>query len=487
MAVSDKLPLVDMLQVRLTAFKRKLFDFITDIDGRRNEKQFEALRILTDDVTEEFLYGGAAGGGKSWLGVTWLMFMCLLFPGTAWFIGREELKRLRGSTLLTFFKAAARYGLKAGPDFRYDAQDHIIYFPNGSRIDLLDLQYKPSDPLYERFGSTEYTGGMIEEGGEVNFGAYDVLRTRIGRQLNEKYGLIGKLFITANPKKNWLYTTFYLPAKKGILVATQRYLSALVQDNPHIDKGYISRLEKIRDKATKERLLKGNWDYDDDPTAMCMYDRIIAIFANNHVRKTGRRYLIADIARFGSDKARICVFDGWVLIDHKSFDISRTTEIQACILAMRVKHAIPNDDCIADEDGVGGGVVDNCEINGFVNNASPIPLEESYENGTKKQKSEYEENYQNIQTQCIYGLAKVINANGFYIEAEMSEQDREDICTELSWMKTYKVDDERKLRALPKEVIKENISRSPDWRDVFLMRYWFDIRPVKKAREFFAG
>lgn len=42
------------------------------------------------------------------------------------------------------------------------------------RIDFLDLQYKPSDPLYERYGSIEFTGGWIEEGGEVNFGAYTI-------------------------------------------------------------------------------------------------------------------------------------------------------------------------------------------------------------------------------------------------------------------------------------------------------------------------
>jgi hypothetical protein len=32
------------------------------------------------------------------------------------------------------------------------------------------------------------------------------------------------------------------------------------------------------------------------------------------------------------------------------------------------------------------------------------------------------------------------------------------------------------LRILPKEKIKENIGRSPDWRDVLLMRVYFDLK-----------
>jgi hypothetical protein len=156
-----------LLQVRIDLFKRGLFGFIVEREGARHNKQDEALRILTDDTTVEFLYGGAAGGAKSWTGCTWLAFMCLSYPGTKWFIGREELKRLRESTLITFFKVCNKYGIRRDVDFKYNGSDHFIQFSNGSRIDLLDLRYLPSDPLYERYGSVEYTGGWIEEGGEV--------------------------------------------------------------------------------------------------------------------------------------------------------------------------------------------------------------------------------------------------------------------------------------------------------------------------------
>ena len=164
------------LAVKIELFKRGCFDFITVKDGLKHEKQEHALKILTDNEHVELLYGGAAGGAKSWTVAVWLLFMCLCYPGSKWFIGRAELKRITQSTLITFYKVCNQYGVD-DTLYKYNGQYNYIEFFNGSRIDLLDLQYKPGDPLYERYGSIEYTGGWIEEGGEVNFGAYDTLKT----------------------------------------------------------------------------------------------------------------------------------------------------------------------------------------------------------------------------------------------------------------------------------------------------------------------
>lgn len=466
MQVDDILNSIKLQDIKAEAFKRGFFDFIVDTPKGRHLKQEEALRVLTDDFTEEFLYGGAAGGAKSWTGASWLLFSAYLYPDTRWFIGREELKRITESTLITFFKVAKEYGMMG--EFKFNAQKNFIQFRNGSRIDLLELKYLPRDPMFERFGSTEYTGGWIEEAGEIDFGAYDVLRTRIGRQHNEKYGLIGKLFITANPKKNWIYSTFYVPWKAGKLEPFMHFLQAFVYDNPHIDKGYIERLKRTKDKVKRERLLKGNWEYDDDPTALCTYDAILSILTNNHVQRTGKRYITADIARYGSDKAIIVVWDGWVIIDVKIFDKSSTVLIQDTINELRVKYQIPANQCIADEDGVGGGVVDNCKIKGFVNGS--VALKEKIGGNVKETPK-----YRNLQTQCGYKVADVINAHGMYIEYELPEKEKEAIKEDLGELKRDKVDDDTKLYLKSKEDIKKDIGRSPDWRDVILMRYWFEL------------
>jgi phage terminase large subunit len=416
------------------------------------------------------LFGGAAGGSKTWTGCVWLGFMCLCYPETRWFIGRADLQRIKKSTLVTFRKVAKKYNFK--DEYKFHEQDSAIKFKNGSQIDLLNCEFNPSDDLYDRFGSTEYTGGELEEGGEIHFGAFDVLKTRIGRHLNDHYGITPKILITCNPKKNWMYAYFYKPFIENALKIYQKFLRSFITDNPHIDSNYIEQLKSTTDKAKKERLLNGNWDYDDNPYKMCEYDNILDVFKNNHIKKTVEHFITADIARFGSDYARIGVWRGWELIEVHSFPISKTTEIQACIEAMRIKYKIPNRRAIADEDGVGGGVVDNCNIIGFTNNAKPI--DEKVSIGSKDKP-----NYQNLQTQCVYKLAEIINSHEMYISADLSETEKEQIKEELD---TMEVDPAKQpvLACVSKKIIKENIGRSPDWRDMFMMRCYFDFYPAKQ-------
>jgi hypothetical protein len=210
-------------------------------------------------------------------------------------------------------------------------------------------------------------------------------------------------------------------------------------------------------------LVLGLWEFDDNPDALCEYAAIESIFKNDHVKKTGKKYLTCDVARFGSDKARILVWDGWVVIERHSFDISATTEIQSNINTMRNKHSIPKNHCVADADGVGGGVVDNTGIVGFINNAKP----------TKMPKGGLFENYRNLQIQCIYELAEIINSYQIYFEVELSDKEKEEIIEELEYIVADN-EDLKKLDIKSKEWVKKQIGRSPDWRDALLMRANFE-------------
>ena len=139
-----------------------------------NLKQRQAYNYLRDDTHKFILYGGAGGGGKSWLGCEWLMQCGHALPGTRWFIGRNNLKDCRESVVVTWHKVADYHHFH-----EWKHTDEGIAFANGSQVLFLDLTYYPQkDPLYERFGSKEFTGGWIEEAGEVHFGAFDVLGHR---------------------------------------------------------------------------------------------------------------------------------------------------------------------------------------------------------------------------------------------------------------------------------------------------------------------
>lgn len=424
-------------------------------------KQERALDLLTDKETKNVGYGGAAGGGKSILGCHWLQIMCTCLNGSKWFIGRDSLKDTRESVLFTWRKVATLNGLT---NWKYS--NNHIYFNNGSEIEFLDVSFFPqADPMYERLGSKEYTGGWLEEAGSIHPLAFEVLKTRVGRWFNDEFGIPGKVFVTFNPKKNWVDTTFYRPYANKQETTDTRFIPALATDNPYLTKDYMDTLFNIKDKATRARLLDGNFDYDEDPTALISYEHIQNMWTNTQVDMNHRdKCLICDVARFGSDKAIITVWYGWMLYEYHIFAISKTTDIQRCINAMRYKHQIPASRCLADEDGVGGGVVDNCKIVGFRNNAKPI-------NPT----------YHKIKDECGYRLAERIQ--DIYFSANVSDEDKTKIEQELAQLKTYESDKDGKLRILPKEKIKQNIGRSPDWLDVFTMRMYYDIANVNTFEE----
>lgn len=451
--------------------------FIYENEGVIHERQKKALEILRDSETREFGYGGAAGGAKSWTGCAWEMFMALCYGGTRWFIGREELKRLRESTYQTFIKVGKRYNCRQGEEWRYNGQDHYIQFDNGSRIDLLDLKLLPSDPYYERYGSIEYTGGWIEEGGEVNFGAYDTLKSRVGRQLNEKYGILGKIFVTLNPKKNWCHQVFWKPFKSNTLPEKTKFLQALVQDNPFIDKGYIENLQGITDKVKKQRLLLGNFDYDDDENALMDYDSIVDLFTNEHV-ESGEKYITADVARFGGDKTVIILWFRWRAFKIHVLEKKKTTEVAAFIKELSIAYGIPMSRIVVDEDGVGGGVVDALGCKGFVNGGAPFIEPETKEKNSQAEKP----NYLNLRSQCYFRFSDKVNRKKAYIVSDDYDQ-REIIIEELEQIKKKEADNDKKLQVVQKSDIKDAIGRSPDFADALMMREYFELKPPLKKQD----
>lgn len=422
-------------------------------------KQTKALDFLEDNQVNEVFFGGAAGGGKSAIGCYWQLKNRIKYPGTRGGIGRKNLKDIKETTLKTLFEVAKMQGLVNGVHFKYKEQKSTILFSNSSEIVLKELKYIPSDRDFDRFGSLELTDFFIDETPQIMKKAKDAIKSRIRFKIDD-YDLIPKLLMTGNPTKNWIYKNYYIKQRENELADNIKFIQSLAKDNPHISKHYIENLKGL-ETAMVQRLLYGNWEYDDDPTSLIDYDNIISIFKNDHLDLGNEKYITADIARLGSDKAIILVWDGFVIIDYHVIEKDKVTAIQSKITEFRNKYKIPKINCIADEDGVGGGVVDNLGIKGFTNNA----------------KAFNNENYENLKAQCTYKLAEMINKFQIYFKAELSSKYMDEITEELECVKTYKIDDDKKLKVLPKDKIKEIIGRSPDWLDSLFMRMYFEYKP----------
>ncbi|GGF22340.1 hypothetical protein [Hymenobacter cavernae] len=236
------------------------------IDFKPSYKQHLAWEALEDKLTEEVMYGGAAGGGKSFLGCSWKVYRRLRYPGSRGITARTRINDIKESTLVTYFKVLAAWGLKMGRDYRYvsrsGAPDSLI-FTNGSREIFKDLAYAPADPDYQRLGSSEYTDAWIEEANDgVPEKAAEILKTRIRWMLPE-FDLVPKLLITCNPGYTWVRTKYVCDndEKPVVLRPDQKVIQALVTDNPDKDfvRLYKKSLEGLRD-YDRQRLLLGDWN-----------------------------------------------------------------------------------------------------------------------------------------------------------------------------------------------------------------------------------
>lgn len=423
-------------------------------------KQTVALDYLEDNKTEEILFGGAAGGGKSILGCYWVAKMCMKYEGVKYVMGRASFKTLKETTFQSFLKVAKIVGLKK--DLHYhitSSQDksnpNSIYFPaTGSVILMKDLFAYPSDPEFDDLGSLEITGAFIDEGSQVTAKAKEILVSRMRHNISE-YGLIPKLLVTSNPAKNWMYYDFYKPFKEGTLSEDKKFVQSFVTDNDKVDPTYLANLQKLKG-ASRARLLLGEWEYDDDPSKLIEYDAILDCFRADHL-PDGEMYITADIARFGKDKTVIVLWSGWRgnVYTYKGKD---TEQVAGIIRELQNKYNIPPRRVICDEDGVGGGVVDKLKCEGFLNGSRPLN----------------EENYLNLKSQCYFKLAERINEAGLYIDCDHDLKGM--IIEELEQVRQHNMDKDGKMQIVPKEKVKEKLGRSPDYSDAIMMRMWFELK-----------
>lgn len=438
-------------------------------------KQHLVYESLKNKDIDTVFFGGGAGGGKTWMICESRLVNAIRYPGYRSFIGREELKRLIQSTYVTFTKVCAFHNIPK--DFwKLNGQYNYIEFKNGSRIDLLDLKSLPTDPMYERLGSLEYTDGAIEEAGEVEFMAYDVLKSRVGRHMNKEYDLHPNILITGNPKKNWTYQLFYRPWKEGTLTKNISFIQALYNDNEHTAETYGKQLSLISDKSTIQRLKYGNWEYENDPNTLMGYDAICDMWTNPPA--PGTRYIIADVARYGSDRSVVTVWSGYNLYQVHTFFKQGTDETAQVIRNIAYEEKVPYSHILIDGDGIGGGVIDQIKgSKSFIANAAPFKIEVLSPKGFKTKEKP---NFANLKAQCSYKLAERVNNREIAIKlvkciGESEEKVRKLLIEDLEQIKSKDLDDDRKLRIMPKDEIREHIGRSPDFGDCLMMRMYFDF------------
>jgi len=410
---------------------------------------------------------------NTWLGCEWLLSMCLTYPGSKWFIGRSELKRIMMSVVPSMRKVCVYHDLKFEEVMTINGQYNYIQFTNGSRIDLLDLKSTPTDPLFERFGSLEFSGGWIEEAGEVDNRAFEILKSRIGRHMSDE--IKPKILITCNPKKNWLYYDFYLPNKEGRLPANCAFIEAKFSDNEFTRVVYGEQLADLKDMIQRQRLEHGVWEYDDDGSALLNFDEVLSVFVGEG-EKTGTKYMTIDPAFLGKDMAVIMIWDGFVVT--KTVVIPKTdhsTLIQLIDMLSR-QEDVPKRNIVADAAGEGAylpSVIPG--IRGFLGGSSALQDKNAKYDELKRAF------YANLRTQCIYEAAYHIKLGKLKVE-NYTDEVKKNIIAELQLWKVEEITDEKKLKIIGKDEMKDALGgKSTDYTDALYMRMFFELNGDKSG------
>lgn len=429
-----------------------------------SSKQHECFQLLTqDNGVTEILYGGAAGGGKSYVGAAWIIISAMKYPGTRWLVGRERLTDIKNSILVTFVDLLKKWGVK----YNLNQAELYIKLGNESMIIFKELCQRPGDKDFDRLGSTEITGAFIEEAAQVSQKAAQVVTSRI-RYRNDEYKIPAKLLMTCNPTKGWLYSEFYMPSNNGTLPSHRVYLKALLADNSNSSESYREtyrkQLEKL-DPINRKRLLAGDWDYDDSDQDIFNWESINACF-HRSCPNPKATHITVDPAHYGADKTAIILWADLHVLDIIILIKKNTAEIADEVKRLRDLNGINNSDIAVDIDGVGAGVKDQI---------SPFVI--GIHNGGSVFR---QENYRNLKSQMYFKLAEKLDEISF---APKLMGMRPEICQEIYAHKRTKIDDDQgKLEITKKDKVRQELGRSPDLSDAIAFRMYYEVRYSTKFK-----
>lgn len=221
-----------------------------------NEKQ----KLFLKDHHRYVAFGGARGGGKSWVLRVKAILLCYKYPGIVTMIVRRSYPELLANHIRPLSKMLRVHD----PDrdkrlANYNQQQKCITFPNGS---LILFQYCENDKDAERFQGTEVDVLFVDE-------ATHQTEERI-RKINACVRGVNdfphRTYYTCNPGgvgHAWVKRLFVDRKFKDKEVPEDySFIQSLVRDNYALmaaDPDYIRQLEALPPKL-REAWLNGRWD-----------------------------------------------------------------------------------------------------------------------------------------------------------------------------------------------------------------------------------
>lgn len=233
--------------------------------------QREAL--LTE--ANEILYGGAVGGGKSYLARVASILYSLEIPGLITYLFRRTYKEVLANHIYTpgGYLEMLHDLIKSGDVF-YSKTDNSISFYNGSRIQLAHCQYE-SD-VYQYQGA-QIGFLIIDESTHFSASMVKFLRTRVrlgSLAVPAKWqAQFPRILYTSNPGGigHHYFKSGFVDVANGLVIKAPKddgsmlrtYIPAKLTDNKVLmqtDPDYADRVRGLGDERMSEALIDGDWE-----------------------------------------------------------------------------------------------------------------------------------------------------------------------------------------------------------------------------------
>lgn len=222
-----------------------------DIKVTKKQKQF------IDARENEVLFGGAAGGGKSYGQIVDALLFALKYPGSKQLILRRTFSELDKSLIRT---SLALYPREI---YSFNSSSHTGKFKNGSCI---DFGYCANENDVYQYQSAEYDCIRFDELTHFTEMQYVYLISRV-RGANPFPKQIKSSTNPGGVGHSWVKARFVDPAPSAVTFCgegemTRVFLPSLLSDNDFLNKNdpaYRSRLEALPERE-KKALLFGDWN-----------------------------------------------------------------------------------------------------------------------------------------------------------------------------------------------------------------------------------
>lgn len=240
-------------------------------------------KAFIDAKEDQVLYGGAAGGGKTFAQIIDAFLKAVTYPGIKQIIFRNSFPELNRSVVLNALSIIPK------ELYSYSQQSHRMTFKNGS---LIEFGYLSSDSDVSNYQSAEYDIIRFDE--LTHFTEYQY--RYMGSRIRGANSFPKQMKSSTNPGSRghaWVKERFIRPGEPGKAFfidtaegehQTAIFIPALVQENKFLmeaDPSYITRLKALPESEMRA-LLYGDWD---------IYEgQYFAEFKNDATHYIDRRY-----------------------------------------------------------------------------------------------------------------------------------------------------------------------------------------------------